>query len=238
MKQMQAYVATEEEKKHVYKMPPDTGVVVPDTFYVRYGKRLLDIAISSLALIIALPIMLIISIIVWIEFGRPILFPMDRPGKNGRLFRVYKFHDLNDKKDENGDLLPPEMRTTKIGRILRASSLDELPQLFNILKGDMSIIGPRPLLKIYLPRYTDRQMMRHAVRPGLECPSLVVRNHARTWEEQFEDDIWYVQNVSLKVDIQMLVGIVKMVFNRKDVKHRSEASRSEFMGTKAGKEAI
>lgn len=234
MGQMAAYVATEDEKNAVVQMPTGTGIVVPDTFYTRYGKRFLDIMLSLIALTVALPIMAVISVIVLIEFGKPIFFPMDRPGKNGKLFRMYKFHDLNDKRGPDGDLLPPEQRTTKIGRILRASSLDELPQLFNILKGDMSIIGPRPLLKIYLPRYTERQMMRHAVRPGLECPSMIDRDHPRTWEEQFEDDIWYVQNVSFMVDIKMVFGVLKMMFSKKEVKHRKDASKAEFMGTKQG----
>ena len=230
MSQMAAYVATEEEKKRPVEMPQDTGVKVPNTFYVRHGKRILDILLSGIALLIIWPILLIISLIVLIEFGRPILFPMDRPGLNGKIFRIYKFHDLNDKKGPNGDLLPPEQRTTKIGSFLRASSLDELPQLLNILKGDMSIIGPRPLLKIYLPRYNDRQMMRHAVRPGLECPSLVKRDHVRTWEEQFEDDVWYVEHMSLAVDVRMVLGVVKMMIDRKDTKRRGEATREEFMG--------
>ncbi len=209
-------------------MPENSGVHPKDTFYTRYGKRFLDIVLSILGLIPALPIMAVISVIVLLDVGPPVFFPMYRPGRNGKSFRIYKFHDLNDKTDENGNLLPADERVTRIGKVLRASSLDELPQLFNILKGDMSIIGPRPLLRKYLPGYTDRQMMRHAVRPGLECPAMVERDHPRSWEEQFEDDVWYVENVSLWVDIKMVFGVLRMVFDRSDVKRRSEANRPWF----------
>ena len=211
------------------EMPTNTGINPKDSFYSRYGKRLLDIILSMIALLPSLPIMGIISVIVLLDVGRPVFFPMYRPGKNGKLFRIYKFHDLNDKKDEKGNLLSPELRVTKIGKILRSTSLDELPQLFNILKGDMSIIGPRPLLRKYLLGYTDFQMMRHAVRPGLECPPMKERDHPRTWEEQFEDDVWYVENVSFLVDLKMVFGVLKMVFDRSDVKRRSEASRPWFV---------
>jgi len=210
------------------QMPNNTDVHPKVSIYTRYGKRFLDVLLSIIALIVALPIMGIISIIVLIDVGKPVFFPMYRPGLNGIIFRIYKFHDLNDKKDEKGNLLSPELRVTKIGKILRASSLDELPQLFNILKGDMSIIGPRPLLRQYLPGYTDRQMMRHAVRPGLECPSLEKRDHPRTWEEQFEDDVWYVENVSFVVDVKMVFRVLKMMFDRSDVKRRSESLRYWF----------
>ncbi len=210
------------------EMPVNTNVHPKVSFYTKYGKRALDIILSLLALIPSLPIMGIISIFVLLDVGKPIFFPMYRPGKNGKIFRIYKFHDLNDKKDENGNLLSPELRVTKIGRVLRATSLDELPQLFNILKGDMSIIGPRPLLRKYLPGYTDVQMMRHAVRPGLECPPMKERDHPRTWEEQFEDDVWYVENVSFPLDVKMVFGVLKMVFDRSDVKRRSEAIRPWF----------
>ncbi len=210
------------------EMPQGTGVRPRQSFYARYGKRILDVVISLIALIPALPIMGIISIIVLLDVGRPVFFPMYRPGKDGKLFRIYKFHDLNDKTDENGVLLPPEERVTKVGKVLRSTSMDELPQLFNIIKGDMSIIGPRPLLRKYLPGYTDFQMMRHAVRPGLECPPMKERDHPRSWEEQFEDDVWYVENVSLPLDVKMVFGVVRMMFDRSDVKRRAEANRPWF----------
>lgn len=210
------------------EMPTDTGVRPKTGFYVKVGKRFLDILLSAIALIPALPIMGVIAIIVLIDVGKPVFFPMFRPGKDGKIFRIYKFHDLNDKTDENGVLLPPDQRVTRIGRILRSTSLDELPQLFNIIKGDMSIIGPRPLLRKYLPGYTDFQMMRHAVRPGLECPPMIERDHPRSWEEQFEDDVWYVEHVSFLLDVKMLFGILKMVFDRSDVKRRAEANRPWF----------
>lgn len=225
---MRIVKTTFDSVEYYREMPKNSGVHPRISFYSQYGKRALDIILSLIALIPALPIMGVISILVLLDVGRPVLFPMYRPGKNGKVFRIFKFHDLNDKKDKNGNLLSPELRVTKIGKVLRATSLDELPQLINILRGDMSIIGPRPLLRQYLPGYTDRQMMRHAVRPGLECPAMVKRDHPRTWEEQFEDDVWYVENVSFAVDVKMLFGILRMVFDRSDVNRRSEASRQGF----------
>lgn len=219
------------------EMPTNTGVHPKNSFYTRFVKRALDIVLSAIALIPALPIMGIISVIVLLDVGKPVFFPMYRPGKNGRVFRIYKFHDLNDKTDENGELLPPDMRVTKIGKILRSTSLDELPQLFNIIKGDMSIIGPRPLLRKYLPGYSDFQMMRHAVRPGLECPPMKDRDHPRSWDEQFEDDVWYVENVSFILDVKMLFGVLRMMLDRSDVKRRAEASRPWFYEENAGNTA-
>ena len=203
------------------------------TFYSLYGKRAIDIILSSVAIIACSPLLLIISVVVIADVGKPILFKMQRPGKDEKLFTIYKFHDLNNAVDENGNLLPAEQRVTKIGKFLRGSSLDELPQLFNIFKGDMSFIGPRPLLPEYLSRYSPRQRMRQLVRPGLECPSLVNRDHPRSWEEQFEDDVWYVENLSFAVDVKMLMKLAKMVFDRQDAKRRGAADRGFFGGITA-----
>lgn len=208
-------------------------VKVSDGLYAKYFKRIFDVCLSSFLLLILFPVLIIISISVLIDVGRPILFKTYRPGENGALFQLYKFHSLSNATDWNGNLLPPDQRVTKVCRFLRRTSLDELPQLINILKGDMSFIGPRPLLKEYLPFYSPRQNMRHAVRPGLECPSLVERNRPRTWEEQFEDDVWYVEHISFKTDLLMFYKLFKMVIDRKDSKRRANATRGYFGGMTA-----
>lgn len=218
-------------------IPRDAEVRVSNTLYAKYVKRIIDVIISFIGILILWPIMLVVAVLVVFDVGPPIIFKMQRPGKNCKLFYIYKFHDLNNKTDENEILLPARERTTKIGRFLRSSSLDELPQLFNILKGEMSIIGPRPLLKEYISYYDSRQIMRHAVRPGLECPSLVERNHSRSWEEQFEDDVWYVENISFFVDCKMILQLIKMVFGGKEKKRRAGANR-EFFGSMTREEKI
>ena len=204
------------------------NVRVSNGLYARYFKRIFDICLSLVLLLLLIPLLVVISILVLIDVGKPILFKTYRPGKDGVLFQLYKFHDLNNATDSSGNLLPPDKRVTAIGYFLRRSSLDELPQLFNILKGDMSFIGPRPLLKEYLSFYTPRQNMRHTIRPGLECPSLVERDHPRTWEEQFEDDVWYVENINVKTDFRMFCKLFKMVLNKNDSKRRAKASRGYF----------
>lgn len=206
----------------------DKNVKISNTIYHLYIKRIFDIIFSALMIIAFTPLLVIISILVLYDVGKPIIFKTSRPGKDCKLFQLYKFHDLNNATDENGNLLPPNQRVTKIGYWLRRSSLDELPQLFNIFKGDMSFIGPRPLLKEYLNFYTPRQIMRHAIRPGLECPSMINRNHARTWEEQFEDDIWYVENVSFFTDCKMILKLIALVFNHKENARRAATNRGYF----------
>ncbi len=204
------------------------------SFYQRYGKRILDVIMCLLGFIIALPIMGVIAVITYFDVGRPILFRQIRIGRDCKTFSIIKFRNMTNEKDENGILLPADERVTKIGRIIRATSLDELPQLFNILKGDMSIIGPRPLLPEYLPRYDQRQIMRHAVKPGLECPSYHKLDHAWTWEEQFESDVWYVEHCSLKVDIHLAFRMIQVVFDKKSNKCRAEANRGAFKAAEFG----
>lgn len=203
-------------------------VEVRDTFYTRYGKRILDIVICSIGLIFALPIMGIIAVITFFDVGAPVIFKQTRIGKDCKPFTIVKFKNMTNERDENGELLLAEYRVTKIGKKIRQTSLDELPQLFLILKGDMSIIGPRPLLPEYLCRYDSRQIMRHAVRPGLECPTYFPMDHVWSWEEQFENDVWYVENCSLKVDIHLCFRVIQMVFDRKGSKTRAAANRGAF----------
>ena len=159
-------------------------------FYRKFGKRALDILLSGCAILVLSPVLLIVAILVRTKLGSPVLFHQERPGRNEKIFTLCKFRTMTDARDENGQLLPDSVRLTSFGKFLRSTSLDELPELFNIFKGDMSIIGPRPLLPDYLCRYDARQLMRHAVRPGLECPTYAPLDHVWTWEEQFENDVW------------------------------------------------
>lgn len=164
-------------------------------------KRLFDIIFSIFAIIILSPIMIVISILVWLNLGSPILFKQQRPGKNEKIFTMYKFRTMNNKKDSKGDLLPDKDRITNFGKFLRATSLDELPELFNILFGHMSIIGPRPLLLKYLPLYNDYQKRRHSVRPGLTGLAQINGRNAISWNDKFRFDVEYVDKISLKLDI-------------------------------------
>lgn len=216
-----------------FESPFETGELkVVDTFYVKYIKRAFDIGISLIAVIISLPVNLFIAIVTYFDLGRPLFFSHQRPGLAEQPFTIVKFRNMSEKKDSNGNLLPPDQRVTQIGKLARKTSMDELLQFWLILQGKMSIIGPRPLLMSYLPKYNMQQHLRHAVRPGLECPSLVKRDHPRTWEEQFEDDVWYVEHISFLVDIKMIWHLLKMVFDKKDVERRSEAVRGAFEGSK------
>lgn len=204
------------------------NVQVSNTIYAKYIKRCMDVIISLFALIITFPVNLTIGVITFFDVGPPVFFRQKRIGKDLKLFTITKFRNMRDTCDENGVLLPPDERVTKFGKFVRKTSLDELMNFWSILKGDMSLIGPRPLLMDYLPYYTERQLMRHAVRPGLECPSLAKRDHTRTWEEQFEDDVWYVENISFITDCRMIVALVKLVFDKNELKRRSGALRGRF----------
>lgn len=198
------------------------------SFYIDYVKRAIDILLVLLTSVVSVPIILIVAIITFFDVGRPVFFKQTRIGRGCKPFTIYKFRNMNNKRDAQGKLLPPEQRVTKIGKIIRATSMDELPQLWNILKGDMSIIGPRPLLPQYLPRYTEEHLRRHCVRPGLECPTYDRQNHMWSWDEQFENDVWYADHCSLRVDIHQCFRLVQMVFDRKHTKVRSEVSRKVY----------
>lgn len=205
-----------------------TGINPKRTFYSICVKRILDILISVIALLILLPINFLIGIITFFDVGNPIFFTQKRIGKNLKPFTIIKFRNMKNTKGEDGDLLPPEDRVTKFGNFVRKTSLDELLNFWNVFKGDMSIIGPRPLIPEYVPFYNPRQLMRHSVSPGLECPSLIERDHERTWIEQFEDDLWYVENISFTTDCKMIIALVKLIFHKKEREQRGRALRRRF----------
>lgn len=196
--------------------------------YKKYIKRLLDIIISLIALIILSPIMLIVAILVKIKLGSPVIFKQERPGKDEKIFKLYKFRSMSDKKDENGKLLPDAKRLTKFGKILRATSLDELPELVNILKGEMSLIGPRPLAVCYLPYYNEKEKKRHTVRPGLTGLAQINGRNALNWEERFCYDIEYVENITFINDLKILFKTVYKVFKKDGVVTRGTGKTIDF----------
>ncbi|OCS83422.1 sugar transferase [Caryophanon tenue] len=195
-------------------------------------KRLLDFLISFIMIICLCWLFVIVGILIKLKLGSPIVFTQPRPGKNGKVFNVYKFRSMTDERDENGELLPDEIRLTKFGQLLRKLSLDELPQLFNVLKGDMSFVGPRPLLVEYLPLYNARQARRHEVRPGITGWAQVNGRNAISWEQKFEYDVWYVENRSLLLDIKILFLTVKKVFISEGISADGQATMTKFTGTK------
>lgn len=201
------------------------------TFYVKYVKRIIDIVVSLLALVGTFPINLLIGIITCLDVGRPIFFMQTRIGKDGVPFKLVKFRNMRNTVDEKGELLHASLRVTKFGKFIRKTSLDELLNFWSIFKGDMSLIGPRPLVPEYVARYNVRHYDRLSVRPGLECPPRNTDNMATTWQEQFENDIWYVENVSFLTDCKMMVMLVRLALDRKATTARSSvASKGSFMG--------
>jgi len=205
--------------------------VVPcENIYLKYVKRIIDIIVSGLVLIVTSPVNLVIGIITYFDVGRSIIFKQERVGKDGKIFMLIKFRNMRNKTNERGELLPPDQRVTKFGKFVRKTSLDELLNFWSIFKGDMSLLGPRPLVPEYTHRYNKRHKMRLAVRPGLECPPRKIPDHLVTWQEQFENDVWYVENVGAKTDIYTIIQLVKFVFNRKNAKVRSTGDRGTFMG--------
>ena len=196
--------------------------------YKKFVKRFLDIIISLTTLIVLSPVLLIVAILVRIKLGSPVIFNQDRPGKDGKIFKLYKFRSMSDKKDENGKLLPDAERLTKFGKILRATSLDELPELVNILKGEMSLIGPRPLAVSYLPYYNEKEKHRHDVRPGLTGLAQINGRNALNWEERFSYDIEYVENISFINDLKILFKTVYKVFKRDGVVTRGTGKTIDF----------
>lgn len=184
--------------------------------YGKVIKRLIDIVISGGCLIVLSPLLLVLFLLVRVKLGKPALFTQERPGRKEQIFKLYKFRSMTDERDEKGELLPDYMRLTKFGKTLRATSLDELPELFNILKGDMSIIGPRPLLVSYLPYYTETEKLRHTVRPGLTGLAQVSGRNYIDWDKRLEKDVEYVQNLSFGMDIKIMIMTVKTVLTRSD----------------------
>ena len=196
----------------------------------RYVKRFFDIFSSLLAIILLSPILLITAVTVRIKLGSPVLFKQERPGKDEKIFILKKFRTMTDERDENGELLPDDVRLTKFGRFLRSTSIDELPELFSILKGDMSVIGPRPLLVRYLPRYNEYQHRRHEVRPGLSGWAQVNGRNTVSWEEKFRMDVEYVDNYSLLFDIKILFLTIVNVLKHEGISSETSATMEEFMG--------
>lgn len=206
----------------------DFGTIKP---MARFLKRLFDLLVSALLLILLSPLLLILALLVRVKLGRPVLFSQERPGLRGRLFRLYKFRSMRDAYDGAGKPLPDEQRLTPFGRFLRSSSLDELPELFNVLKGEMSLVGPRPLLTTYLERYTPEQARRHEVLPGITGWAQVNGRNALSWEEKFELDVWYVNHQSLWLDIKILFITLWKALKREGINAPGSATAPEFMGT-------
>ena len=196
--------------------------------YRKYFKRVFDFVCSLLALIVLSPVLLITALLVRIKLGTPVIFKQKRPGLNERIFTLYKFRTMTDQKDEQGNLLPDEVRLTKFGKMLRSTSLDELPELWNILKGDMSVVGPRPLAVQYLPYYTDEERRRHSVRPGLTGLAQVNGRNAVTWENRFQNDLEYVNSLSFIFDLLIIFRTVVKVFKRSDIGVRGVSSPLDF----------
>jgi lipopolysaccharide/colanic/teichoic acid biosynthesis glycosyltransferase len=206
--------------------------------YRKYIKRFIDLILSLIAIILLFPVFLIVAVLVKAKLGSPVIFKQKRPGKNEKIFMMYKFRTMTDKRNENGELLPDELRLTKFGKILRSTSLDELPELFNILKGDMSIVGPRPLLIQYLPLYNEQQRRRHEVRPGLSGLAQISGRNAITWEQKFELDIKYVDTVSFLSDWKIIFLTILRVFKREGINSDSYVTMNVFTGSKTEKEHV
>ena len=198
--------------------------------YCKLIKRFTDFLIAALSIIIFSPLLILLAILVRVKLGGPVIFKQERPGLNGKVFKLYKFRTMTDAKDENGNLLDDEYRLTSFGKKLRSTSLDELPELYNILKGDMSIVGPRPLLVKYLPLYNDEQKRRHDVRPGLTGLAQVSGRNAITWTEKFNKDIEYVDNVSLGLDISIFFKTIYCVLKKEGINSDSAATMEDFTG--------
>ncbi len=206
-----AFIAERFEKKNPKNSHKPFGI------YEKYIKRPLDAFLATGALIVLSPVLCITAIMVRVKLGSPVLFTQDRPGKDEKIFKLYKFRSMTDQRDENGNLLPDDVRLTKFGRVLRSTSLDELPELWNVFIGDMSLIGPRPLATVYLPYYTEEEQHRHDIRPGLSGLAQVNGRNAISWEKKFEYDLYYVNNVSLSLDIKILFQTINKVFIREGI---------------------
>ena len=198
--------------------------------YAKFFKRLIDFLLSLAALLVLSPVLLVLTVLGAIKMKGNPFFTQARPGKNEKIFKLIKFRSMTCEKDANGDLLPDEQRLTRYGKILRSTSLDELPELINILKGDMSIVGPRPLLVRYLERYSPQQRRRHEVRPGLTGHAQVNGRNAISWADKFRYDVEYVDNITFLGDVKIILGTVKAVLNRQGISSETSATMEEFMG--------
>ena len=201
-------------------------------FYEKWIKRPQDFFCALLAIIVFSPILLLTALLVRIKLGSPVLFIQERPGLNERIFKLYKFRSMTDERDSNGELLPDEQRLPPFGKLLRATSLDELPELFNIFRGDMAVVGPRPLLVKYLPRYNERQRLRHSVRPGLTGYAQVHGRNAITWDEKFEFDVKYTEKITFLLDWSIIFHTALSVLKREGISGAESVTMGEFMGSK------
>lgn len=206
--------------------------------YEKYVKRILDVIISAIALVVLSPVLLIVAILVRIKLGSPVIFRQERPGridrKSGKeiIFSLYKFRTMTNQRDEEGNLLPDEVRLTRFGKLLRNTSLDELPELYNILRGDMSIVGPRPLLVKYLPLYSEEQRHRHDVRPGITGLAQVNGRNSISWEEKFEWDAKYVRNITFLKDVKILFRTIAVIVSKKGISSETSVTMEEFRGNR------
>ena len=198
--------------------------------YKKFIKPLLDKILALILIIVFSPIMLITAILIYLKMGRPIIFTQERPGYKGKIFKIYKFRTMTNEKDENGNLLPDEKRLKGIGKVIRSLSLDELPQLFNVLKGDMSFIGPRPLLVEYLPLYNEEQKKRHDVLPGITGLAQVNGRNAISWKKKFEYDVEYVNNLSFLMDMKIIFLTIQKVIKRDGISQEGNATMEKFNG--------
>jgi len=201
-------------------------------FYEKYIKLPQDVVLATLALIVLSPVMLVVAILVRTKLGSPVLFKQERPGLNGKIFKLYKFRSMSDARDKDGNLLPDEERLGKFGKTLRSTSLDELPSLLNIIMGEMSIVGPRPLLVRYLPRYNEHQARRHEVRPGFTGHAQVNGRNSISWEDKFNYDVEYVDNITFINDWKIIFKTVLVVLKRDGISSETSVTMEEFMGTK------
>lgn len=199
--------------------------------YAKYFKRIFDVVLSLCALIVLFPVLLVLIVLGTIKMKGNPFFTQLRPGKNEKIFKLIKFRTMTNQKDKNGNLLPDDKRLTKYGKLLRSTSLDELPEVINILKGDMSIVGPRPLLVQYLTRYNEEQKHRHDVRPGLTGWAQVNGRNVVSWEEKFAMDVWYTKNISFKTDVKIILATVKCVLRRSGISSETSSTMEEFMGS-------
>ena len=204
----------------------------PYGLYERFFKRALDILCSLMAILVFWWLYAIVAILVRVKLGSPVLFTQERPGKNEKIFKLYKFRTMTDARDENGELLPDGVRLTRFGRLLRSTSLDELPEVFNILKGDMGVVGPRPLLVKYLPLYNETQRRRHEVRPGLTGYAQVHGRNSVSWEDKFRMDVEYVDHVTFTGDVKIILGtVLKAFIKREGINSETATTMEEFRGT-------
>jgi len=201
-------------------------------WYRKFGKRILDIVLSTVGLVALSPIALLVAVAIRIGMGSPVIFRQVRPGLHGKPFVMYKFRTMLDLRDEHGNLLPDEQRLTRLGRFLRRLSLDEIPELWNVLKGDMSVVGPRPLLMEYLPLYTPEQARRHEVKPGMAGPVIMSGRNLLDWEEKFKLDVWYVDHMSFWLDMKILILTLWKVLKQEGICAEGHVTMPKFDGTK------